>query len=52
MRKDRTGGKICVFTKTTVLPLGLEGGEDLVRAKKSSLKVSFVLCGNSFIGQF
>lgn len=34
------------------LPLCFEDGEDLVRVKKSSLKINFVLHINNFIGQY
>lgn len=43
---------MCVFIKSVVLPSCLEDDENLVRVRKSSLKVSLVLCGNNFIGQF
>lgn len=51
-RIEQGGKKIYVFVKTMALPLCLEDGENLVRVKKSSLKVSFVLCRKNFIRQF
>lgn len=46
------GKKICVLIKTMALCWCLKNGEDLVRVKKSGLKVNFVLCRKKFIWQF